>query len=210
MNREFEERKRKLLEYLKEEYKEEPPQRWWHSKKPEYKTTWDFANINEDYRREDYNVIIRNDKKGAASSAAFLFLLFAWMFYPWNFKNVNPLSVMFMMVILIFHLRQAFDRRPKVILDANGLWTHKWSVQIPWHLIVATYIKEDNTGEDKYFELIVHFYDAWEDEFCEASYKPTGLEVSNQALAYYIEYWKMEIRKKELHFPDEVLEITPL
>ena len=195
MNERLEERKRKLLEYLKEEYKEEPPKSWWHTKKPVYRTTWDFGNTQDDYRRDDYNVTIRKNKNEAAFLVAFLFLSFAWMFYPWDFKEVDSVSVFFMIVLFIISILNALDRRPKVIIDSNGLWTHKWSVLIPWNLIVATYIKEEDAGEDKNYQLIVHFYDAWQDLFCEANFTLGGLEISNEALAYYIEYWKIKTQK---------------
>lgn len=195
MNREFEERKRKLLEYLKEEYKEDPPKSWWQQKKPVYKTTWDFSNTQEDYQRDDYKVIIRNDKKGAASLVAFLFLMLICTWQPWKNEWPDLSAVFFMIVVLVFAILPFIDRRPKVIMDENGLWTHKWNVPIPWNLIVATYIKIDDNGEDTTYEIIIHFYDEWEDLFCEASFKTFRLDVSNEAIAYYIEYWKRTSQK---------------
>lgn len=189
MNESIEERKKQIAEYYENEYAPQPPKWWWA--KPEKK----YEHVRDVYERKGgplhnaTETIIKNDKNGAAVTAA-LFLLASipiWI-NPVTWKRADGLlSLLFLYAVVILLLKTYFDRRPKIILDTQGICTHCWEGRISWENIAAVYIREDSDGDSSDHYLLVHYYNAETDEFLTAEYGLGGLEESPDDIACFVQ-----------------------
>jgi hypothetical protein len=186
----LEERKANLLEYLTEEYKPKKPQRWWQSETLVYKTTREFGSPPGTALRETNEIIIRNDLVGAAIFAAFSFIIYIVMIFVWIENGINWFSLIIITLFLCISLFTLFDRRPKIIINSNGIWVHSWPLTITWKNVVATYVEEDRSSDSNSYKLIVHFYDEYKDNFYQLPASLEGLDIGKEAIAGLVEYWK--------------------
>src|SRR5690242_3390614 len=169
----LEQRKTQLQEHLRERYKPVKPRNGWHRKQPEYKTTAEFGNPPTRDRWVD-KLVIKNNFIEAVIFTAFL-LLFTVVSI---IKKGDTIAILFMLGFLGFSLYSTLDRRPKLIMDDEAIWAHRWPSCIEWQYIVASYIKINDDGETKTYSLIIHYYDPRSDFFEETNCRLDGLDIS--------------------------------
>jgi hypothetical protein len=199
MNENLEERKQQIANYYEEEYREKPRKWWWGKSENKYESTRVIYERNHYPVFYEEEIMIRNNKKGAAFTVAFLF----FMGMPiWanstTWKNEGgQISMVAYGAFLVWSLYNLCDRRPKIILAKDGFQTAKLNTSLCWKDIIAAYIKEDDTGESSSFSLLVHYYDRSIDEFCTTEYLVDSLEAKYETIACMVEYFKRQYGKED-------------
>ncbi|MCX6318672.1 MAG: hypothetical protein NTW29_15430 [Bacteroidetes bacterium] len=168
MKDDFEVRKQKLLAHYQQEYApKEPTCRWLQSPATTYEYSRDIYERDTDPAYETEEITLRLNKKEAAHSAAFLLLLFSWMYGTAYVKGkpVDLGGIFFFLVILVIFCRAFYDRRPRIIMDKAGIWSMKIGEWIGWHQVILM-VKKTNTLDDHPIDtLVIHLYVKNYDEF---------------------------------------------
>lgn len=195
----LDERKRDLLEVLKEEYSEQP-RRWWQGKQPEYKTTWEYSERSDHFQPVSEETIIRYDLKGALRNSALFFILIVLMILFQNKLQIDIGDLFFPVfaILLVYGVPivRERERKPKIILNEDGLWLSSIEQWILWENLVVSYIKKDDDGESTSYELIFHYYLEAYDTFATSAYSISMLDMKLEDIAAEIEYRK-RFRQKE-------------
>jgi hypothetical protein len=199
MNERIEERKKQIADYYEKEYAPQLQKWWWAKPEKKYESTREVYERTGGLQHHATETIIKNDKKGAAVTAA-LFLLASipiWI-NPVTWKRADGiLCLLFLYAIVILLLINFLDRRPKIILDARGICTHQWEGAISWENIAAVYIREDSSGDSSDYYLLEHYYNTETDEFLSAEYSLGGLEESPDRIACFVQQQWMNDRTGE-------------
>lgn len=195
MSENFERRRSDLVAMLEERYANKRG-RWWPEGRFAYTRTMDLAEKCKNFDNDAAEVTIR-------PRLIFVFLLIAFFLtgilvqvlpIP-GFKNANfsPLFLMIFGIGLIYFVARAFNRKPRMIVNTNGIWTNKLDKLIPWEDIVATFIHRASDDGD-FCYLLVHYFEPEKDQFKETEYRIDDLDITNEELSFYIE--KFLIRGK--------------
>lgn len=195
----IEERKRKIAEYYENEYAPKPKIGWWSKEKSRYESTREIYERKGGPQHYETETIIRNDKKGAAISAA-LFLLASvpvWINEEARWRADGLLCNLFIYTVICMSVISCFDRRPKIILNKYGIYTLKWNGYIHWKNIAAIYIKEDDSGDTSGFYLVVHYYYTETDKFLATEYGLGGLEKPPDDIACFIHRFWSEFNESQ-------------
>lgn len=196
MNEIPEERKLQLLRYIEREYFKQPERPCWQAKNPVYKPTRDYVRWWSGKMIDTEEFIIRYSITTAVLNTAVFFLsfmaiTFLQLYEGASWSDISPIYWIIFSLLIGMNCITIADRKPKIIMNAEGLWLHDKNVYIYWKYWVASFIKKYNDGENTYDSLVIHHYDPLHNEFTETEYKLNDdLEVSNEELAYYIEQWK--------------------
>lgn len=189
----LEERKRDLLETLKEEYSEKP-RRWWQNKQPEHKTTWEYSERSDHFRPVSDETVIRYDIKGALRGSALFFIIVAIMFFYQNNFDIKIEDLVFPILIMLIlnavPILKERKRKPKMILNREGIWLSIIEDWIAWENLIACYVKKDDSGESTTYSLIFHYYLPAYDTFATSEFEINNLDMKLEDIAAEIEYRK--------------------
>lgn len=191
------ERKQQLVQQCLEEYQPKP-RKWWQSQPDDiYKSTWDIYK-EKNYPRVFADVIeIRSDFGSRIFAIIFLLIVFVFLLLmDGREKNiVGTIMAVLVAVALIFTIKSAADRKPKIVISKEGLWTAKWGLTIPWEDIVVSCIRENTSGESSSYYLRIHFYDPFEDIFRMKEYNMGDLEKEPETIACFVHQFRVDFGK---------------
>jgi len=192
MNETLEKKQIELLRTLKVRFKEEP-RSWWQTQSKKYKTTWEVGNTYDNYPVPSDETIIRYNLKAAIFTIAALLLYMLFLiFYQWDEKEGSPhYFYLFFLIFIFLELRNALDRKPKVIITKNSIRLQKLSVEVKWDNLLASYIEEDSSGDSTETTLLLFHYDEINDTVIESAFKLECFDVKCEEFCYIIEYWKI-------------------
>lgn len=185
-----EERTKKYLQYLDDEYATKD-NKWWKPAADTYVTTANFASRRFVAQNSEIPTIISFDRKRHLRelAAVMTFTIGGLLFFTipqFSFKNLI-LPLVFILSFFGYQLAKEYRRKPKLILSKQGFWLHTIGDEIPWIDVVATYIKViPGDGSDTY-ELNIHYYSPRYDLFYLAELKLASLDISAKILAADIE-----------------------
>lgn len=158
-------------------------------------STWDFASYTENASVSGDEIVIKRSK------LTYLFISICLFFYDaFLIKNYNSspdflkmLIIVFVAGVFIYTLLLGLIKRPFFVLNKTGIWINKMNCLYEWRLIGATYIKEEQRGEDKASILVIYYYEPSELDFDKVEYIfPSFMNYSIPQIAYFIEYWKIQ------------------
>jgi hypothetical protein len=204
MNERFEEKKNALLENLAKEYAPKKKKFFWNWYYNEYISTVELANTTPYYQSSEEIAIYKYNFKAllfiSILEVSFLIFFLVALFLS---KDYKFLILIFAIVFQIFHYKYLFqllDRKEKMIISKDGIFSCMWGITINWDDIIATYILNKYRRNEITNFLIIHHYDDIENAFKCSSIKVTDLKIigntnntdSNiKILAFNIEYIKM-------------------
>ncbi|MFT3682327.1 MAG: hypothetical protein QM791_18880 [Ferruginibacter sp.] len=191
MNESLEKRKRELAEHLIKEYNKKPKW-WWPGKTPDYQTTWEAGNRNREYRSITDERIVRYDLKGALTgSALFLFIVSCMEFFTSKQVYMSLYMGVIVGLAMLITVCKEIKRKPKIILNQDGIWLHILDQTIPWKNIAASFIKKTEDGDSTAYHLVLHYYLEKYDTFAVTEYKLDCLDIKTKDLASEIECRKI-------------------
>jgi hypothetical protein len=196
MNENLNKRKADFIKYLDEELADKP-RKWWQQKTNEYIPTRDMGGGKNSCPHNPEETIVKYDFKGAlTSSALFLCIMPAFYFLTGEWKRSGfPDSfwpmLLFMLVAMVFPLMQNDKKGTLILYNQQGFWTRSMPELVTWDKLVASFIREDNSGESTSNYLLLYYYDKMKDEFVKMEYNVDGLDMKKEDIASQLEYWKM-------------------
>lgn len=195
MNEELKKRKADVKKYLDDQL-EKRPQKWWQFIADIYTETGDMGNGKNHYPHNPEETIVKYDFKRALTSGALFFVINFLVFFIGSGKGDGfPPSFLLVNVVLLAAITIPLVNRNKrgtlMIFNKQGFRIGKMPGPIPWHHLVASYIRQNNSGEDTTYYLLLFYYNEMKDEFEEIEYNMSGLDMDKEDVAAQIEYWKM-------------------
>lgn len=189
----FENRKIELVRFIKELHKVKPT--GWFEGKADYTSTRDVGSEVDDTLLEKEEIIVRRNTKKCIIISSFL-LVFLLALLNEYFKPGDKFLIYLIIpftLIFFYTFILSFDRNPKIILNKKGIWLNTTDCYYEWHLIGATYIKDEDRVENTIRSLLIYYYDPAEDDFIKVEYKFSDLlNLSVPKISYYVEYWKIK------------------
>jgi hypothetical protein len=197
MNENLRQRKAKHAEYLNVEYQEKP-RKWWQKKDPVVRKTSEVANAGNNFQLPSHEKIVRYNLKGALSSGALFFIFFCWFAIKPVIENNEWdgnvwFNCLLMLAMVFYPIVKALNRKPRIIINPEGIWLAKISELVSWEHIVETYIKVDDSGESTSYVLLIHYYDQHADSFTKIEQDLCGLDINKEEIAFHIEYLKSDL-----------------
>lgn len=190
----FEKRKTELVRLINELYKEKPAG-WFKEKGDVYTSTWDVGNEVDDIPPEKEEIIVRRSKKAYIIISTALLVFILTLLYEY-FNSPDAFGILIIApfaCLFVYTFVLSYDRKPKIVINKKGIWLKETDCYFEWHIIGATYIKDEDKGEDTVRSLVIYYYEPAEHDFIKAEYKfPSLLDLSIPKIAYYIEYWKIK------------------
>jgi hypothetical protein len=198
MIEDFEARKQKLLAHYHQEYApKEPTCRWLQSPATTYEYSRDIYKRSTDPGYDD-EVILRLNKKEAAHTAAFLLLMFGWMYGTayWQGKPMDYSGLFYFTVFLAVFCSAFYDRRPKLVLNKEGIWHKKVSEWIGWHQVILMVKKTETSDDHHIHKLLIHVYIKAYDEFMIVELPLNGLDLPPDNIICIAEqFWQTSLKK---------------
>ena len=192
MSENLEKRKSDLLVDLENRYAGKRG-RWWPENLFAYTMTADLAEECKKIDNEVVEVIIRPKLAILLSVSAFFLtgILIQVLPIPGFPKaNFGPIFLTIFVIGFVYFVARGISRKPRIIVNTNGLWTDKLNELILWKNIVATFIHR--TGDGDFCYLLVHYYIPETNQFQETEYRIDELDIKNNELAFYIEKFKRQ------------------
>ena len=183
-----------MRKYLEEQF-EDRPRKWWQYKANDYIPTKDMDTGKTNYPHNPEETIVRfNFKRALISSALFFIVFLLFYFISANGKPIATSSWLMNIAIFIalfFPLIRRSKRGELVVFNKAGFRISTMPGLVPWHHLVASYIRKENSGEHPSYYLLMYYYDEKLDEFKEIELDTSGLDLSKENIASQIEYWKI-------------------
>ena len=183
----LEERKQAYITLAHEEYKP-VKHKWWKSTRIYYRFTKDLARDNYKQINRIGPVEFKKGKIGAFIASG-IFVLSALATYFID-SMIGFFAFFTFFVFLALALPRILDKKVRIRITREGIWTEGLTKEISWENVLITCIKEVESGEDSVFTLIIHFYDPILDQFLKVE---RGLdEISAYHVSATIEFFKSE------------------
>jgi hypothetical protein len=192
-------RKQQLVAECLERYSPKT-RKWWQGRADNiYMSTWDIYK-EKNYPQVFVDEISIGKSRPEAFLTLFICLLMAVLFIVLSFESGNiyfQLAAFIAAAALVFiSVRNLLDRKPKIILNKDGLWTAKWRFTIPWRDIVVSCIREDSRSEHTGNHLRIHFYDPYEDVFKMVETEVDGMEKEPSTIACFVQQFRLQYGKE--------------
>lgn len=199
MDKTLHDRKQQLVADCLEKYS--PGKRKWWQGRPDdlYKSTWDIYK-EKNYPQVFVDEILIRKSRPEAILTLFICLVMAVLFIVLSFESGNiyfQLAAFIAAAVLVFIcVRNLLDRKPKIILNKDGLFTTRWQFTIPWRDIVVSCIRENSRGEHTDNHLRIHFYDPYEDVFKMVETGVDGMEKEPSTIACFVHQFRLQYGKE--------------
>jgi len=104
-------------------------------------------------------------------------------------REVTYMNLLMSLGFILYGLVKIADRKPKLVVDRNGLYFYKNNLYVAWEYVIATHIRKETNGDDTTYQLITDYIDAATDEckthaFVLQGYDKTPGEIA-MAITYY-------------------------
>ena len=193
MSENLEKRKSDLIADLNGRYANKRG-RWWPENRYAYTGTIDLAKKCMKFDNNATEITIRPRLIYVFICIVFFLVGIVIQVVPMpGFATVdfNPLFLIIFGAGFIYFVIRGFNRKPRMIINTDGIWTNKLNTLISWKDIVATFIHR--AGDDGDFcYLLIHYFESETDQFKETEYRVDELDITNEELAFYIEKFKLQ------------------
>lgn len=104
-------------------------------------------------------------------------------------REITYMNLLMSLGFILYGLVKIADRKPKLVVDRNGLYFYKNNLYVAWEYVIATHIRKETNGDDTTYQLITDYIDAATDEckthaFVLQGYDKTPGEIA-MAITYY-------------------------
>lgn len=184
-------------ENLARQFARVKPKKWWHHETHYKLSTWDVANTRPylEYALDEFVAYYPKHMAKFFGAMAIIATLVIILFQE-AIKDSLPFLVFLILttgLISIKSIPYDRNRHPQLIVNKEGIYLAKIESQIPWDLLVATYIRVEERGDDgaSYF-LDVYYYCPDRNNFFDTEIPLQEIRVNQKELSYAIEYIKMQ------------------
>jgi hypothetical protein len=188
----LEERKQQLVDWCQNEYADKPTS-WWKSKKIKYSSTLEYSPPINNFEQNEKVVVVNLGYKENAIYCIIYFGLSIFVIYGGVTENSDVMLLSFGALTLIaslYHFIKIFDKKPRIIVDFDGIWTNKKVERISWQNVITTYIKIEDRAEDIVQYLVIHYYEYLNDAFKMIEFRLENLNMDIDEICFHIEKFK--------------------
>jgi hypothetical protein len=174
------------------------PKKWWHTERYYKLSTWEIANTKPylEYSIDEFAAYYPKHLAKIFGAVAIITTVIVLIFQD----NIED-SFQFFLVVLILiagfisykSIPYDKNRHPQIVINNEGIYIAKIDALIKWYLLVDTYIRVEDNGDDgaSYF-LDVYYYCLNRNNFFDVEVPLQEINVNYKELAYAIEYIKMQ------------------
>jgi hypothetical protein len=188
----LQERKQEIIDWCTIEYadKQSP---WWKSNKIKYTSTLEYSPPLNNFEQTLQVIVVKLSYKENTILSIIFFGLSIFVINGGITENYSIMLLSFGVLTVYASLHyfvKIFDKKPRILLNIDGIWTNKKAERIAWQNIIATYIKIEDKGEDTAYYLVIHYYEYLNDSFRIIEYKLENLNMNIEEICFHIEKFK--------------------
>jgi hypothetical protein len=192
MTKTLEERKQEVADWCKKEYADKPTP-WWKSNKIKYTSTLEYSPSINHFEQIVEIIIVKLSYKENTILSIIFFGLSIFVINGGITENYSIMLLSFGALTVYASLHyfvKIFDKKPRILLNIDGIWANKKAERIAWQNVIATYIRIEDRGEETAYYLVIHYYEYLNDTFKAIEFKLENLNMNIDEICFHIEKLK--------------------